>query len=284
MVANTGSAPLSLTQSPYGMIRRILLAQLQIDYPSLEFCLPRDLSFRPTLDNLNSELIVVSLRPGAGPVPGHRRCGHTWGRRWSPKHRTGEGGSSLSYASSFGKRLDHSKSRCHRLFRLPLWQRQDDVVNLRDRLAVTARDLAVAENRLLAIADEADILRGQLESTETRLRGLKQQLSERETPQPSELAAKVRPVEPVLFEPAPSEANLAHPGVSMPNIFAEAKRRAEGIDEPARPCFGRCQCREPVFAIRREPRRRRSLRPITKSGSARRRHRRRQARPIRGSA
>ena len=59
--ANTGSAPLSLTQSPYGMIRRILLAQLQIDYPSLEFCLPRDLSFRPTLDNLNSELIVVSL-------------------------------------------------------------------------------------------------------------------------------------------------------------------------------------------------------------------------------
>ena len=31
MVANTGSAPLSLTQSPYGMIRRILLAQLQID-------------------------------------------------------------------------------------------------------------------------------------------------------------------------------------------------------------------------------------------------------------
>ena len=54
-------------------------------------------------------------------------------------------------------------------------------MNLRDRLAVTARDLAVAENRLLAIADEADILRGQLESTETRLRGLKQQLSERET-------------------------------------------------------------------------------------------------------
>ena len=188
----------------------------------------------------------------------------------------------MSYASSFGKRLDHSKSSCHRLFRLPLWQRQDDVVNL--RLAVTARDLAVAENRLLAIADEADILRGQLESTETRLRGLKQQLSERETPQPSELAAKVRPVEPVLFEPAPSEANLAHPGVSMPNIFAEAKRRAEGIDEPARPRFGRGQYREPVFIIRRKPRRRRSLRPITKSGSARRRHRRRQARPIRGSA
>jgi hypothetical protein len=24
----------------------------------------------------------------------------------------------------------------------------------------------------------------------------------------------------------------------MPNIFAEAKRRAEGIDERARPCFG----------------------------------------------
>ena len=189
----------------------------------------------------------------------------------------------MSYASSFGKRLDHSKSRCHRLFRLPLWQRQDDVVNLRDRLAVTARDLAVAENRLLVIADEADILRGQLESTETRL-GLKQQLSERETPQPSELAAKVRPVEPVLFEPAPYEANLAHPRVSMPNIFADAKRRAEGIDEPARPRFGRGQYREPVFAIRREPRRRRSLRPITKSGSARRRHRRRQARPIRGWA
>lgn len=150
-------------------------------------------------------------------------------------------------------------------------------MNLRDRLAVTARDLAVAESRLLAIADEADILRGQLESTETRLRGLKQQLSERETPQPSELAAKVRPVEPVLSEPAPSEANPAHPGVSMPDIFAEAKRRAVGIDEPARPWLGRGQCREPVFAIRREPRRRRSLRPTTKSGSARRRHRRRQA-------
>ena len=117
-------------------------------------------------------------------------------------------------------------------------------MNLRDRLAITARDLAVAENRLLAIADEADTLRGQLESTETRRRGLKQQLSERETPQPSELAAKVRPVEQVLSEPAPSEANPAHPGVSMPDIFAETKRRAEGIDEPARPCFGRGQCRE----------------------------------------
>ena len=78
----------------------------------------------------------------------------------------------------------------------------------------------------MALAGEADTLRGQLELTDETPR-LEQQLSERETPQPPELAAKVRPVEPVLSGPAPSEANPAHPrGSEAP--------RAEDIDEPAR--------------------------------------------------
>jgi hypothetical protein len=41
---------------------------------------------------------------------------------------------------------------------------------------------------------------------------------------PPELAAEVRPVEPVLSESAPSEANPAHPEVSMLDVSAEAKR------------------------------------------------------------
>jgi hypothetical protein len=90
----------------------------------------------------------------------------------------------------------------------------------------------------LAWASEADTLRGQLEATETRLRGLEQKLPEREPLQPPELAAEARPVEPVPSEPSPSEANPADPEVSAPNTSAEVQRSAEGIAELARRGIG----------------------------------------------
>jgi murein DD-endopeptidase MepM/ murein hydrolase activator NlpD len=83
----------------------------------------------------------------------------------------------------------------------------------------------------LAWESEADTLRGQLEATETRLRGIDQKLAEREPLEPPELAAEARPVEPMPSEPAPSEAN---PAVSAPNTSAEVRRNAEGIAELAR--------------------------------------------------
>jgi len=86
---------------------------------------------------------------------------------------------------------------------------QDDIANLRDRLAFTARDRAVAEDRASVLASQLDTLRGQLELTETRLRGLEQKISERKTTQLSEQAAEARPVERVLSESNLSEANPA---------------------------------------------------------------------------
>ena len=101
---------------------------------------------------------------------------------------------------------------------------QVDVADLRDRLAFSARDRAVAEDRLSALASQADALRRQLESTETRLHGLEQELSQREA-QPPELAAEARPVEPAQAELAPSDP--ANREGSAPEISAEAARRAE---------------------------------------------------------
>jgi len=114
---------------------------------------------------------------------------------------------------------------------------QEDVADLRDRLAFSARDRAVAEDQLSALASQADALRRQLESTEMRLHGLEQKLSQRED-QPPELAAEARLVEPVQAELAPSEANPAHREGGAPEISTEATRRAEGIAEVARRGIG----------------------------------------------
>jgi murein DD-endopeptidase MepM/ murein hydrolase activator NlpD len=78
-----------------------------------------------------------------------------------------------------------------------------------------------------------DTLRGQLELTETRLHGLEQKISERETTQPSEQAAEARSVERVLSESNLSEANPAQSDISAPNIPADAKRTASGVVELA---------------------------------------------------
>jgi hypothetical protein len=83
------------------------------------------------------------------------------------------------------------------------------------------------------LASQVDTLRGQLELTETRLRGLEQKISERETTQPSEQAAEARPVERVLSESNLSEANPAQSDISAPNIPADAKRTASGVVELA---------------------------------------------------
>ena len=114
---------------------------------------------------------------------------------------------------------------------------QEDVADLRDRSAFSARDRAVAEDQLSALASQADALRRQLESTEMRLHGLEQKLSQRED-QPPELAAEARLVEPVQAELAPSEANPAHREGGAPEISTEATRRAEGIAEVARRGIG----------------------------------------------
>jgi len=53
---------------------------------------------------------------------------------------------------------------------------------------------AIAEDRASVLASQVDTLPGQLELTETRLRGFEQKISKRETTQPSELATEARPV------------------------------------------------------------------------------------------
>jgi murein DD-endopeptidase MepM/ murein hydrolase activator NlpD len=108
---------------------------------------------------------------------------------------------------------------------------QDDIANLRDRIGITARDHAVAEDRASVLASQVDTLRGQLKLTETRLRGLKLKISERVTTQPSEQAAKARPVERVLSESNPSEANPAQADIGAPDNPADAKRTSSGVVE-----------------------------------------------------
>ena len=109
---------------------------------------------------------------------------------------------------------------------------QDNVANLRDRLAASARARAVVEDRLSALGNEANTLRGQLELTEMKLVAIEQNTSERETP--PEQAAEAAPVEPVSSEPTRSEATPTHREIGAPDLSAEAKRRAEGIAEITR--------------------------------------------------
>jgi murein DD-endopeptidase MepM/ murein hydrolase activator NlpD len=109
---------------------------------------------------------------------------------------------------------------------------QDNVANLRDRLAASARDRAMAEDRLSALANEANTLRGQLELTETKLVAIEQKASERETP-PAQ-AAEAAPVEPVSSQPTPSEATPTHREIDAPDLSAEAQRRAEIVAELTR--------------------------------------------------
>jgi murein DD-endopeptidase MepM/ murein hydrolase activator NlpD len=114
---------------------------------------------------------------------------------------------------------------------------QDNVANLRDRLAASTRDRAMAEDRLSALANETNTLRGQLELTETKLVAIEQKASERET-QPLDQAAEAGPVEPVPSQPTPSEATPTHREVGAPDLSAEAKRRAEIVAELTRRAIG----------------------------------------------
>jgi murein DD-endopeptidase MepM/ murein hydrolase activator NlpD len=114
---------------------------------------------------------------------------------------------------------------------------QDNVANLRDRLAASARDRAMAEDRLSALANETNTLRDQLELTETKLVTIEQEASEREPP-PPEQAAEAGPVEPVPSQPTPSAATPAHQEGVAPNLSAEAKRRVEIVAELTRRAIG----------------------------------------------
>jgi len=105
---------------------------------------------------------------------------------------------------------------------------QDDLANLRDRLAAADRDRAVAEDRLSALASQANTLRGQLELTETKPLAIQQEVSEHEPPG---RAAEAGQVEPEPFQPAPSEATPARDEVGVPNLPAEAMRSTEGVAE-----------------------------------------------------
>jgi murein DD-endopeptidase MepM/ murein hydrolase activator NlpD len=114
---------------------------------------------------------------------------------------------------------------------------QDNVASLRDRLAASARDRAVAEDRLSALANEANTLRGQLELTETKLVAIEQKASERETPPPDQ-AAEAGPGDLVPSLPIPSQATSTHPEAGAPDLSAEAKRRAEIVAELTRRAVG----------------------------------------------
>jgi len=114
---------------------------------------------------------------------------------------------------------------------------QDDVANLRDRLASTSRDRASAEDRLSALAGQAQTLRSELASTEAKLRGLEQTLSELEASRPESMAeagtAQLEPPEAALppANPTRHEADTAE-------VPAAAKRRAEAIADLARRGIG----------------------------------------------
>ena len=114
---------------------------------------------------------------------------------------------------------------------------QDNVANLRDRLAASTRDRATVEDRLSALANEANTLRGKLELTETKLVAIQQTASERETSPPDQ-AAEAAPVEPVPSQPTPSEATPTHQEIGAADLSAEAKRRAEIVAELTRRVIG----------------------------------------------
>ncbi len=114
---------------------------------------------------------------------------------------------------------------------------QDNVASLRDRLAASARDRAWAEDRLSALAGEANTLRGQLELTKMKLLAIEQKASESATP-PLEQAAEAGPVEPGPSQPTSSEATPTHREVGAPGLSVEAKHRAEGVSELTRRAIG----------------------------------------------
>ena len=109
---------------------------------------------------------------------------------------------------------------------------QDDVARLRDRLAVAARDRTAAQDRLSVLANQADALRSELESTETKLRQFEQKFSEREPLQPQEAIPEAGPVEPVVSQPTPSETKPAHPDVGASDTSSmNPKRAAEDVSD-----------------------------------------------------
>jgi murein DD-endopeptidase MepM/ murein hydrolase activator NlpD len=113
---------------------------------------------------------------------------------------------------------------------------QDNVANLRDRLAASARDRAMAEDRLSALANETNTLRDQLELTETKLVAIEQKASEREPP--PEQATEAAPIEPGQSQPTPSEAVPTPRESGAPDLTVGGTRSAERVAELSRRAIG----------------------------------------------
>ena len=114
---------------------------------------------------------------------------------------------------------------------------QDNVANLRDRLAASARDRAVAEDRLSALGNEANTLRGQLEFTEMKLVAIEQKASERGA---AARAGWRSPTGRTRFRPNPHHPRLLRriAKAGAPDLSAEAKRRTEIVAELTRRAIG----------------------------------------------
>lgn len=113
---------------------------------------------------------------------------------------------------------------------------QGDVANLRDRLAISARDRAVAEDRLSALASEASTLRDQLELTEAKLLAIEQSALEHETTQAQTTAGE--PAELGQSQPAPSEPIPTPRESGTADLTGEARRSAERVAELSRRAIG----------------------------------------------
>jgi murein DD-endopeptidase MepM/ murein hydrolase activator NlpD len=107
---------------------------------------------------------------------------------------------------------------------------QDDVANLRDRLAASSRDRTAAENRLSALGSEANTLRGQLELTEMKLLAIEQSASEHETTTRRQ-ATEAGPIEPGQSQPTPSEAVPTPRESGAPDLTVGGTRSAERVAE-----------------------------------------------------
>ena len=105
---------------------------------------------------------------------------------------------------------------------------QDNVANLRDRLAASARDRAMAEDRLSALANETNTLREstRIDRDETR-RDRAEGLGARDTNTGADCRSRTGRTGP--SQPTPSEATPAHREGVAPDLSAEAKRRAERL-------------------------------------------------------
>jgi murein DD-endopeptidase MepM/ murein hydrolase activator NlpD len=114
---------------------------------------------------------------------------------------------------------------------------QGDVANLRDRLAVSTRDRAVAEDRFSALAREASTLRGQLELTEMKLLAIEQSASEHETTT-REQTTVGEPVELGQSQPTSSEPIPTPRESGAPDLTGEARRSAERGAELSRRAIG----------------------------------------------